>query len=73
MSVKNNGGAAFPVSKPAISYGMSKRDYFALKIMASVISSGRTLSVDGEQINSAGDYAEFACKMADTLIEELAK
>jgi hypothetical protein len=73
MSDKNNGGPAFPVSKPSIAYGMSKREYFALNIMASVLSSGQALSVDGKTTSSANGYAEFACRMADKLIEELEK
>jgi hypothetical protein len=66
MSDKNNGGPAFPVAKPAIAYGMSKREYFALHIMGSLLSSGK-------EIRSQDGYAKFACGMADKLIEELRK
>jgi len=74
MTIKNDGGSAFPEPIPSQCGGMSLRDYFAAKAMASLTP------VYWEDFESYGSGAELikcqietAYEMADAMLKERAK
>jgi len=74
MSKKDNGGPAFPKESDYGFKGMSLRDYFAAKAMASLT----TVYWEIEEQYSGGDalikcQAETAYQMADAMLAERAK
>jgi hypothetical protein len=48
-----------------ISYGLTKREYFAAMAMQGLLSDYESESIE--------DYSKYAVQLADTLIEELSK
>jgi hypothetical protein len=71
MNNTNTGGPAFPfecqgpTTAPEIYYGMTLRDYFAAKAMASVIARG-------DDTNRPG-MAEWSYAMADAMLAARSK
>ena len=76
MTVKDDGGPAFPLAVPVgdglgIQHGMSLRDWFAGQALAGMLASDQ---VGESQWADNKDYAaSFAYKMADAMLQERAK
>lgn len=74
MEPKNNGGAAFPTSESNYNAkysgeGMTLRDYFAAKVMPTMVSMCQY--ADGEWDH--GTVAQNAYALADAMLAERAK
>lgn len=75
----NNGGAAFPVpSGTLVNQGMTLRDYFAAKVLPTMITDGAALEAIKMMAKKTGmDAFELTAKMcyeyADALLKERAK
>lgn len=70
MTVKDDGGAAFPQSgfeRWAPQGGMTLRDYFAAKAMQSMVAA------EFAGTHAETYWAESAYKMADAMLKERAK
>lgn len=73
MHNKDNGGPAFPLAfeddiqtkETFVQYGMALRDYFAAKVMAAMLSSGR---VNLDRVRKP-EIASEAYKYADAMLE----
>ena len=81
MKKKDESGVAFPSDQ--FNKGLSKREYFAGKIMAAMIGNDKymnnlaesikDLSTDEANSRGASDIAQGSVLFADALIKELAK
>lgn len=74
MTVKDDGGSAFPEPNPSQCGGMSLRDYFAAKAMASltpVYWEDFELYGSGAELNKC--LCETAYEMAEQMLAERAK
>lgn len=71
MMIKDDGGSAFPESIPSQCGGMSLRDYFAAKVLASWIIAAPTLN--GEDESHRDHLSSMAYAQADSMLAERAK
>jgi len=63
-------GTAFPATAPGMSCttaGLSKREYFAIRFAAAIVTQGSTEPDD----NSRDGVADLACEFADALLKRL--
>lgn len=71
MRIKDDGGSAFPEPIPSQCGGMSLRDYFAAKVMASWIVASQEFN--GEEESHRDHLSSIAYAQADSMLAERAK